>query len=77
MKTIAVSQFKGHVLRILEQIAQEHQPVLITKKGKPLARILPCEESHVPNTPGQLADTLIFEEDIVSPLGEEMWGVCS
>jgi hypothetical protein len=26
--------------------------------------------------PGKLANYLVFEKDIVSPLGEEMWDAC-
>jgi prevent-host-death family protein len=77
MKTMAISQFKAHALRIISQIAQDHEPMIITKRGKPLARILPYEETPSLPQPGRLADTLVFEEDIVSPLGEDMWEACS
>jgi len=26
--------------------------------------------------PGKLSDTIAFEKDIISPLGEEMWEAC-
>ncbi len=77
MKTMAISQFKAQALKIIDQIAQDHETMIITKRGKPLARILPYEENEDTAKPGQLADTLVFEEDIVSPLGEDMWEVCS
>lgn len=73
MKTIAISQFKAHALKIVDQIAQDHEAVVITKRGKPLARVVPYVENEPLAEPGQLADTLVFEGDIVSPLGEELW----
>lgn len=77
MKTMAISQFKTHVLQIISQITQGHEQLVITKRGKPVARILPYEESSSSPTPGCLSDTLVFEEDIVAPLGEDMWEACS
>ena len=28
-------------------------------------------------TPGKLSEALVFENDIVSPLGEDMWNACN
>ena len=77
MKTMAISQFKAHALRIIDQLAQNHETIVITKRGKPLAQITPYIDNRSLTKPGQLSDTLVFEEDIVSPLGEDMWEVCS
>ena len=77
MKTMPISQFKSHALRIISQIAENHEPMIITKRGKPLARILPYEETPSSPKPGRLAHTLVFEEDIISPLGEDIWEACS
>lgn len=74
---MAISQFKTHALKIIDQLSQDHEPIIVTKRGKPLARIIPFEDTPVSVSPGQLADTLVFEEDIVSPLGDDMWEVCS
>ena len=77
MKTMAISQFKTHALKIIDQIAHDHEPMIITKRGKPVARILPYEDREQVAEHGQLSDTLLFEEDIITPLGEEMWEVGS
>ena len=75
MQTMAISQFKAQALKILDQIAQNNETVIITKRGKPLAQITPYHEPTSISTPGQLADTLVFEDDIIAPLGEDMWSV--
>lgn len=72
MKTITISQFKTHALKIIDQIAQDHEVVVITKRGKPLASVVPYVENEPCAEPGQLADTFVFEEDIVFPLGEDL-----
>ncbi|MEM7798215.1 MAG: type II toxin-antitoxin system Phd/YefM family antitoxin [Chloroflexota bacterium] len=73
MKTMAISEFKTHVLRILDQLAHNPETIIITKRGKPLAQVTPFVDKTTVATPGKLADMLVFEEDIVSPLGEDMW----
>ena len=77
MKTMAISQFKTHTLRIIDQLSQNNESIIVTKRGKPLALITPYEDTNMNSEPGRLSDTLTFEEDIVAPLGEEMWEVCS
>ena len=76
MKAMGISQFKAEVLKILDQVAKSQEGVIITKRGKPLAQIIPYRSSDPNPMPGKLAHYLVFEKDIVSPLGEEMWDAC-
>ena len=73
MTTISVSQFKTHALALFGRVADKCEKITITKRGKPIARIIPYEEEHKKPIPGKLSDFVIFEKDIVSPLGPEMW----
>lgn len=77
MKTMAISQFKTHALKVLDQLAQNNESIVVTKRGKPLALITPYEDPSKKIQPGQLSNTFVFEEDIISPLGAEMWEICS
>ena len=77
METMAISEFKAKALKVLDQVSQNQETIIITKRGKPLAQIIPYQEKEAVAKPGQLADTLVFEEDVVSPLGEEMWEASS
>ena len=76
MQTMGISQFKSHALKILDQVAKTKEIIIITKRGKPLAQIIPYRNSISNHTSGKLADALVFEKDIVSPIGEEMWDAC-
>ena len=76
MQTMGISQFKAHALKILDKVAKTQEIIVITKRGKPLAQIIPYRNSILNHTPGRLADVLVFENDLVSPLGEEMWDAC-
>ena len=74
MKTMAVSEFKAKALQVVGEVAETKEPLVITKRGKPVARLSPFTEEKVQL--GKLADTFVFETDIVSPLGHEMWEAC-
>lgn len=70
MKTMGISHFKAHALKILDQVSRTHEEIVITKRGKPLARIIPYCKEEEKSMPGKLADTFVFEKDAVSPLGK-------
>ena len=74
MKTMAITEFKSHALQVLGAVATRKERVVVTKRGKPLAEVVPYTDANP--KPGCLADALVFEKDIVSPLGEKMWNAC-
>jgi prevent-host-death family protein len=45
---IAVSDFKARCLGLLEDVAQKKHMLIITKFGKPMARVLPIENTKPP-----------------------------
>lgn len=36
MRSVTVSEFRAHIFAIFDQIAATEEPVLLTKRGKPL-----------------------------------------
>ena len=44
MKLIGVFEAKTRLSEICEQVAQTGEPVTLTRRGKPLVRILPVDE---------------------------------
>jgi prevent-host-death family protein len=46
MQTIAAGVFKTKCLAIMDQVQASHEPVLITKNGKPVARLVPVEQQQ-------------------------------
>jgi prevent-host-death family protein len=76
MKDMGISQFKSHAVEILARLAKTQENIIITKRGKPLARVIPYHDADMTPRPGKLANTFVFEKDIVSPLGKEMWEAC-
>ncbi len=76
MKTMTITQFKTYALKVIDQVAKSNESVVITKRGKPLAELVPFRKSEGKPAPGKLADALVFEKDILSPLGDDMWEAC-
>lgn len=74
MKTMAITDFKARALQIIGEVAESKEPIVVTKRGKPLAEVVPFTEKTP--APGKLSDALVFEGDIVSPLGDEIWDAC-
>jgi prevent-host-death family protein len=44
MKTMAAGEFKAKCLRVMDQVRSTGNPVVITKRGKPIAKLVPAEE---------------------------------
>lgn len=76
MKTMGISEFKAQALKILDFIAKSHESLIITKRGRPLVQINSCASDSTDPQPGKLAETLVFEKDIVTPLSEDDWDAC-
>lgn len=64
--TIGAGDFKAKCLQLLDAVAQRREPLVITKRGKPVARLLPMP----PDTAlfGALAGSVVDEADIVGPI---------
>jgi prevent-host-death family protein len=67
MKTIAAGEFKARCLQVMEDVRTKRTPVLITKRGKPLAKLVPPDEK-APDIFGCLAGKIEIVGDIVSPI---------
>lgn len=44
MKTIAAAEFKARCLILMEDVRKTREPVVITKRGKPVAKLVPVEK---------------------------------
>lgn len=43
MKSMGISEFKSHCIRILKDLQRSRSPLIITHRGRPLARIEPID----------------------------------
>lgn len=70
MKAFAAAKFKAQCLALIDSVAQNHEPIIITKHGKPMVKVVPIDESKDINLK-PLKGVATYIGDIVSPIDEE------
>lgn len=68
---LPATEFKAKCLAYLDQVAQTHAPITLTKHGRAVARLVPVDESE-PVIFGRLAGTVQVRGDLVRPI-DEAW----
>lgn len=71
-KRVSASEFKAGCLNFMDRVSRSGEPLLVTKRGRPLVRILPADEL-APEDDYALQGTISQEKDIVSPVAESSW----
>lgn len=69
MMAIAAGEFKTHCLQLMDEVKEKHRSFVITKRGKPVAKLVPIDDSPAPLF-GFLKGRSRIEGDIVAPTGE-------
>lgn len=64
--TVSASEFKARCLALLDEVAATGKRLVVTKRGKPVAQLVPLDAE----TPASLAGSLLAAEDLVAPTGE-------
>lgn len=63
---VAAGEFKAKCLKLMDAVARTREPIIITKRGQPVAKLLPADEPE-PRRPlfGYMAGTAQIRGDIV------------
>ena len=67
MKTMPAAQFKARCLRVMDDVQATREPVIITKKGRPVAKLVPAGESS-DEFLGKLSAVMKIVGDITQPI---------
>jgi antitoxin (DNA-binding transcriptional repressor) of toxin-antitoxin stability system len=72
MKTMAAGSFKVHCLAVMDEVQARRQTVVITKRGRPVAKLVPADRDsgdiyHFLRGKGSVVG------DVISPALED-WG---
>jgi prevent-host-death family protein len=67
-RSIPASQFKARCLALLDAVAETKQPLVVTKRGRPVARIVPVEP---PRSLLGSVTFLVSDDELVQPLYED------
>lgn len=71
---VGAGQFKAQCLKLMDQVQQTHEEIIITKHGKPVAKLVPVQEAQADSIIGFMKGSVQVTGDIVAPLDEE-WEV--
>ncbi len=66
---IGAGEFKAKCLQLLDDVAEQRGTLIITKHGKPVAKLVPVEPEQ--SLFGALKGSVVREMDIVSPVNAE------
>ena len=76
MNTVNASEFKAKCLALLDQVKETGEPLLILKRGKPVAQLSPPTTEGSRIAQDRLAGTVEILGDVMSPaLLESDWEV--
>jgi len=67
MKTMPAGEFKARCLRVMEEVRKYRVPVLITKKGRPVAKLVPADPPAT-DVFGCMADSVRIVGDVEAPM---------
>lgn len=70
-RRIAAGEFKAKCLALMDEVERTGEPLVITKRGRPVARLVP-EARPQGSVFGALRGSVVIKGDIVSPL-EAPW----
>jgi prevent-host-death family protein len=72
MKKIAAADFKARCLTLMEDVRSTRQPLVITKRGKPVAKHVPLDDAK-DEFFDRLKGVIKIVGDIESPIEEDAW----
>jgi prevent-host-death family protein len=74
MKRMAAGSFKAHCLAVMDEVQSKRETVLITKHGRPVAKLVPVSDD-ADDIYNFLAGKGTITGDVISPaMSAEDWG---
>lgn len=71
METVNLSEFKVRCLAILDRVQTTRQSVVILKRGRPVAELVPVSNAVTEYPQSKLHDTVTFVGDVIGPVFPE------
>jgi prevent-host-death family protein len=69
MVSIGAGEFKAKCLQLLDEVEATREPIIVTKFGKPVAKLVPMPPAR--EIFGALKGSVLYEGDITGPLDVE------
>jgi len=75
MKTLGITEFKTHCIRVLRDAHRLREPLIVTRRGEPLVRIEPIPGPSGSRRLGALRDQMVIHDDLIRTDFAEEWEV--
>ncbi len=69
MKKIAAGEFKARCLTLMENVRSTREPLMVTKRGKPVVKLVPADD-NTDDFIGRLEGVFRVVGDVESPIDE-------
>jgi prevent-host-death family protein len=66
-RQMPAGEFKAKCLSVLDQVQRTGKTVVVTKRGRPVAQLVPLSSDDS----GSLLGSVVYEEDLLSPIDAE------
>jgi prevent-host-death family protein len=71
MKEVPISEFKAKCLALLDQVQKTKKPIRVTRRGKPVAEVVPPSQTSARDWMGSMKGRMEILGDIISPATDE------
>jgi prevent-host-death family protein len=71
MSEMGAAKFKAHCLQVMETVRRTRRPVTITKRGVPVAKLVPADPPKGKDIFGYMADKTLHVGDLDKPAWTE------
>jgi prevent-host-death family protein len=68
MRTVPATEFKAKCLKLMDRVAERRERYVITKRGRPVAELVPAEPPRQGDIFGCMADRTAFVGDLERPV---------
>jgi prevent-host-death family protein len=66
---VSATHFKAHCLRLLDEVSEMGDVLVVTKHSKPIARVIPAKQAGSLRGSGR---QVVSDDELIAPL-DELW----
>jgi len=72
-RSVTVTEFKAKCLAMLDDLSLEGGSIIVTKRGRPLARVSPARQPKWKSPEGSLAGKVVVDDEALMADMSDLW----
>ena len=72
---ITAANFRSNFFKLLDDVKKSHEPVIITKRGKPVAKVIHCQKDNNPNLRIDSSNNIKKDSEILNYSIYDIWEI--